>query len=145
MIQNDLLIYAPEQQNNWKRIFWFIISIFMWVVWLYMWVPLMSEFHIHFSYAPVLEFHWNPEKLYLLKAFYAFLAISILSYFAWSCYNYFRFKNENRRISAFPVTVAELSHHFDVKETVISKMQQEKVLVISYEQCGAIKSVKEKN
>ncbi len=134
----DLIISSPEKQALWKRVGFFLLTLFFWGVWLYLWTPL-PEIVTKLINKGFSELSWRPATYVVV--FIAMLFFLATWQIGWLHYNLFRFKNRGRRFKKSLLSNHELGHFFSVDNTKLNNWQQSKCLVIQHNETGEIQEI----
>ena len=138
----DLIINAPSMQSLWQRFSSVIVTFVFWVVWFFIWIPLATAFawYLGFDLIYFEMFEMDGYKA-LIDEIYKFIGVVSLlggSLAIWAAYNYFRFRDKQRRAAQAQVSSKEMAEFFGIKEAELNESKQAKLVSVSFDNVGNI-------
>ncbi|WP_394752402.1 poly-beta-1,6-N-acetyl-D-glucosamine biosynthesis protein PgaD [Crenothrix sp.] len=140
----ELIINTPSVLNLKQRSASGFFSFIFWLLWFYLWIPLSTFLGwylgfdlIHFQ---IIELKHNAKFIEELYFFAQALTLFGLSFAIWVAYNYYRFRDIERRSQAFHVSTKQLAEHYKVDISKLIEHQASKYVSVSFDEDGNITS-----
>lgn len=138
----ELIINTPSILSLKQKSSSAFLSFIFWVLWFYLWIPLTSLIGWYFGgdlvYRQIIELNQNKEFIEELYFFGKALTIFGVSFGIWVAYNYYRFRNIERRGQARHVTSKDLADHFNVNLFTLLEHQKAQYISVSFDEDGKI-------
>lgn len=139
------LIERSDLQSTGHQTLHGILTLVFWAFWFYLWLPVLALLawmlgvQQAFKYMIVLEgYH---EVIRLLGIYSLIVLLLGGGLVLWAVYNIIRFRGIENRITALPVTPAEIEQYFGHHQTSVARWQNEQRLYVTHDQKGCIAHV----
>lgn len=141
---NDLIIDTPLLQSLKQKYVSALLTFIFWVLWIYLWTPLITLvgwiLGINLAFFQMVELGGYKDVAADFVIFLLCVAIMGGALAIWASYNFFRFRNVDRRTPLPAVTNSQLSAFFKVDRVMLSKQQEAQCLSVSFDEQGNIVS-----
>ena len=114
-----------------------------WVMWMWLFLPLLTllfwwfEGNLVYEQLIVAEMPKKPLNLFHLMGL---ITIFILCLFLWASYNWYRFRNNEKRLFPTHVESSNLAQSFSVSISDIEHLQQAENITLHYSEEGELKA-----
>ncbi|RUM93953.1 MAG: poly-beta-1,6-N-acetyl-D-glucosamine biosynthesis protein PgaD [Thiothrix sp.] len=134
----DLIIDSPEKQKTWKRIGFFLLTLFFWGLWFFLWTPLPGLIGQLFTIG-ITGMSFRPATYVIV---FVVLLLALISWqVGWLHYNLARFRTRGRRLKNKILGNQELGEFFIVDNNKLSQWQKSKCLVVKHDEIGEIEKI----
>ncbi|MCQ8102874.1 poly-beta-1,6-N-acetyl-D-glucosamine biosynthesis protein PgaD [Methylomonas sp. SURF-2] len=142
MKSRPLIIDKPSLQSLRQRYLSATFTFIFWTVWIFLWTPLLTLLGwlmgLDLVYVEMLQLKGYREVVADFGRFLICIAVigGILG--IWAAYNFFRFKDLERRAAIKPVTTPELAAFFGINPQKLTQQQTTQCLSVSFDSLGNI-------
>lgn len=112
-----------------------------WIMWMWLFMPILTLFFWWFKGNIVYEqlvVKITPQKLENLIYLSELISFLILSLLLWASYNWYRFRNKEKRLFPISVNSSDLARSFSVSIVDIERLQQAENITLYYGEKGEI-------
>ncbi len=144
-LKNPLIIDRPDLQSNAQRYGWSSITFIFWLLYIYLWLPLITLvawwigakfFNLHIikmsGYTGLID------KLGLYAGIILVISVILIG---WAKIEHMRFKDKPRRKGGTAVTVAEVAQKYNLEESQLIQLRQEKSVVVHFSDKGVMSGI----
>lgn len=143
---NSPIIKRPDLQSLQQRTLYGAITVAFWAVWIYLWVPLLAllAWLLGFQQAHkyMVTFDGYGALGHVLEVYALVIVMLGGSLIIWATYNILRFRGIEKRIARPGVSQADIGHDLDQEELQVSRWQNDRVLVVRYDDAGQMTTVR---
>jgi len=137
-----MVIDSPDLQTLKQRYAFSLITLVFWVLWFYLWLPLISmvawAFGIQAVYRHMVVLGGFEGLARLIGAYVIAIAVMGVLFIGWALYNYYRFRNRQRRTNIQAVSPEQLAGYFDVSEERLLEATEARRVVFHFTPEGGI-------
>jgi len=138
----DLIIDTPSLQSLKQKYLSALLTFVFWVVWIFLWTPFVTLLGwllgIDLVIFQMIELGGYQGVVADFILFLLCVAIMGGALAMWAGYNFFRFRNVDRRTPLPPVANSQLAEFFKIDMAALSKQQQSQCLSVSFDDEGNI-------
>jgi biofilm PGA synthesis protein PgaD len=138
----DLIIDTPSLQSLKQKYLSTFLTFVFWVVWIFLWTPLITLIGwllgIDWMYFQMIELGGYEAVANDFMYFLLYVTIMAGMLAIWASYNFFRFRNVDRRLALPPTDNSQLSEFFKVDMATLSQKQHTQCLSVSFDDEGNI-------
>jgi poly-beta-1,6-N-acetyl-D-glucosamine biosynthesis protein PgaD len=142
-----LIFDEPASRSLPTRLGWICATALLWALWISLWAPLLAltawplgsiNFGIAGSYLqfPLALTMIGVESVVLVLA--ACVSISSSGLLLWSCLNYLRFRNTNRRRRLLPAQLEELADYSSLLSEKMAAWQKARRVIAHHDEHGRL-------
>lgn len=141
-MNRPLIIDSPSLQNLRQRYLSVTFTFVFWVIWILLWTPLITLigwfFGLDLVYIEMIKLEGYKSVIADFGLFLICITVigGILG--IWAAYNFFRFKDLERRAALDPVNNRQLAAFFGVDPQTLTKQQKAQCLSVSFDSQGNI-------
>lgn len=142
MTIRPLIIDSPSLQSLRQRYLSATFTFIFWTIWIFLWTPLLTLIGwllgLDLVYIEMIELKGYQAVVADFGLFLICIGIigSILG--IWAAYNFFRFKDMERRAAIKPVDNPQLAAFFQVDPQTLTRQQKTQCLSVSFDSLGNI-------
>lgn len=144
-MKNPLIIDRPELQSNAQRYGWNSITFIFWVLYIYLWLPLITLvawwvgaklFNLH-----IIQLNGYTGLIEKLGLYGAIIIVISAILIGWAKIEHLRFKDKPRRKDGNSVSVAEVAKKYNLAESQLIQLRQEKSVVVYFSDKGVMSGI----
>lgn len=141
-MNKPLVIDSPSLQSLRQRYLSATFTFVFWVIWILLWTPLITLigwlFGLDLVFIEMIKLDGYKGVIADFGLFLICITVigSILG--IWAAYNFFRFKDLERRAAIEPVNNRQLAAFFEVDPQILTKQQKAQCLSVSFDSHGHI-------
>jgi biofilm PGA synthesis protein PgaD len=137
-------IDSPHLQDKVQRGVFGVINALGWMLWIYLFIPLLSLLAWVFGYYQFDQYILNDPQPDLVNQLWS-LAILVLVMnvvlLIWASYNWWRFKNNDRRQHVENISNQQIAHFYELSEDALQLAQREQIVTFYYDDIGKITDI----
>jgi biofilm PGA synthesis protein PgaD len=138
----DLIIDKPNLQSKRQRVLFGSMTLVFWILWIYLWLPILAmlgwALGLKIAYFQMVVQGGFAGLLHLLGFYATVIAFLGASLLLWAYYNFFRFRDVQRRRTFPVVPLAVLSRYYQVPRDVLEQWSQARCLVLHHDAAGKL-------
>lgn len=141
-MNRPLIIDTPSLQSLRQRYLSTTFTLVFWIIWILLWTPLITLagwiFGLDLVYIEMIKLEGYKGVIADFGLFLICITVIGGMLGIWAAYNFFRFKDLERRAAIDPVTNRQLAAFFGVDPQTLLKQQKTQCLTVSFDSDGNI-------